>query len=77
MAILRLGKHIRLSGKDAEHYLEDTGRASLPKTVDEYNRAMRDAKAAWLGTECAEGVLLATIFCKELEEPADKTCQPQ
>lgn len=67
MAILRCGNSIRLSGKAAENYLADTGRATLPKTVDEYNRAMRDTKAMWEKINTPESILLAACLFQELE----------
>lgn len=62
MPIIRSGNKIRLTGVDAENYKKETGRASLPTTVDEYNRAMSDTSKAWAGTDCAEGDLLAAVF---------------
>lgn len=62
MAILRCDQQIRLTGDDAEHYLNDTGRARLPVTVSEYNRALQDAIQAWVATDCDEGRLLAVLI---------------
>ena len=67
MAILRCGNSIRLIGSDAEIYLADTGRATLPRTVDEYNRAMQDTKAMWDLLNTPESVLLAACLFKEIE----------
>lgn len=71
MAILRSGKQLRLSGKDAVDYLRDTGRNNLPKTVAEYNTAIGSSANAWRGNDCPEGDLLAAIIesgKKEYEE---------
>jgi hypothetical protein len=63
MAILRYKNSIRLTGIDAESYYRDTGRNSLPKSVDEYNQAMRETKARWLFIDSPEArLLLATCF---------------
>lgn len=67
MAILRCGNSIRLSGKEAENYLSDTGRSSLPKTVAEYNSAMRDTKAMWKRLNTPESILLAACLFEEIE----------
>lgn len=66
MALLRCGNSIRLSGKEADIYLSDTGRSSLPKTVDEYNRAMQDTKIMWQKLNSPESKLLAAICFKDL-----------
>lgn len=66
MAILRLGEVIRLTGKDAEGYLFDTGRSQLPKTVQEYNRAMQETHDAWMQVDCAEAILLAHLAKDQL-----------
>lgn len=71
MAILRLNDQIRLTGSDAEGYLHTTGRATLPKTVNEYNRAMQEAADLWESADCAEGELLSKIFCSTLEEQTE------
>jgi hypothetical protein len=67
MAILHCGNSIRLIGSDAEIYLADTGRATLPRTVDEYNRAMQVTKAMWERMNTPESVLLAACLFKEIE----------
>lgn len=59
--MLRMGNTIRLTGDEAKEYLGTTGRATLPKTVAEYNRAMDDAALTWKNTGCAEGELLAAL----------------
>jgi hypothetical protein len=67
MAILRCGNSIRLTGTEAGNYLSDTGRSALPKTVDEYNRAMRDAKTMWERLNTPESILLAACLFKEID----------
>ena len=67
MAILRCGNSIRLTGKEAENYLSDTGRSTLPKTIDEYNRAMRDTKTMWERMNTPESTLLAACLFHEIE----------
>jgi hypothetical protein len=61
MAKLRMGDAIRLSGDDAQEYCEITGRATLPKSVSEFNRAMQDTANAWRRVDCPEGDLLAAL----------------
>lgn len=67
MAILRCGNSIRLIGKDAEIYLSDTGLSALPKTVNEYNRAMQDTKTMWKRINTPESTLLAACLFHEIE----------
>lgn len=61
MGILRMDDKIRLTGPEAKDYLATTGRATLPTTAAEYNRAMDDTAQAWRQAECAEGDLLAAL----------------
>lgn len=68
MTILRCGNAIRLSGKEAETFLRDTGRSKLPTTVQEYNLAMRDIREMWAFTGTPEGRLLAAICFCDLDE---------
>lgn len=69
MAKIKSGRQIKLSGQDAENYLRDTGRASLPKTVDEFNCAMKDTADAWRSVDNPEAQLLAAVFDEVKEEP--------
>ena len=57
--------HIRLNGADAEAYLRDTGRLTLPATVREYNSALQEAAMSWSKIDCPEGHLLAVI-CEQM-----------
>ena len=69
MPIIRLGKHIRLTGKEAYEFLDATGRAHLPRTVEEYNSAIEALAAAWRSLEIPEGNLLAHLIeCDQLIE---------
>lgn len=69
MAILKSGNTIRLTGEDARIYKDETGRAELPKTVAEYDRAMADTSKAWASTDCPEGNLLAAVYADIKVEP--------
>ncbi|PPC94855.1 MAG: hypothetical protein CTY33_02920 [Methylotenera sp.] len=66
MPILRCGDQIRLSGKEAADYLEETSRSRLPTTIREYNRALNDTVAYWLSANCPEGQLLAAMLRAKL-----------
>ncbi len=66
MPILRLGNTLRLTGKDAEDYLKETGRTKLPGTVNEYNQAIQESINLWNSIETAEGYLLANIMQERL-----------
>lgn len=66
MALIRCGNSIRLSGKEADIYLSDTGRSTLPRTVGEYNSAMQDTKVMWQKLNSPESKLLAAICFEEL-----------
>ena len=67
MAILRCKNSIRLSGKDADSYRSDTGRSTLPKSIEEYNRAMRDTRLMWQAIDTPESRLLAAVCFEELQ----------
>ncbi len=66
MGRLILGSQIRLTGKDAEEYIRDTGRSNLPTTADEYNQAYKQAADAWWSDGSPEGGLLAVICEQQL-----------
>ena len=61
MGKLRSGQQLRLTGKDAEEYLTDTGRATLPKTVQEHNTAHQQSADTWRAAGCPEGDFLAML----------------
>jgi len=61
MTILKSGNTIRLSGKDAADYLRDTGRALLPRTIEEFNHAQAQSAGAWRAIGCPEAELLAVL----------------
>ena len=69
MPIIRLGKHIRLTGKEAYEFLDATGRTHLPKTVKEYNAAIEALAASWRSLETPEANLLAHLIeCDQIIE---------
>lgn len=67
MPVFICGNEIRLTGKDANNFLEETGRYNLPKTKSEYNKALKDAIEYWKWADCAEGRLLAALLENKLE----------
>jgi len=66
MPILRFGNTLRLTGKEAEDYFKQTGRAKLPSTVNEYNQAIQETINLWNSIETPEGYLLASIMQERL-----------
>ena len=66
MPMIRSGNNIRLTGKEAETYKMDTGRNSLPKTVNEFNMAYKEAISLWRDSNTPEGYLLAAVLEEQL-----------
>jgi hypothetical protein len=67
MALLRCGNVLRLSGAEAKAYLSDTGRKTLPKTIEEYNAAMQEMRNLWEKYDTPETKLLAAVCFKSLD----------
>jgi hypothetical protein len=51
---------------DAETYKADTGRNNLPKTVNEFNLAYKEAISLWRDSDTPEGYLLAAVLEEHL-----------
>ena len=61
MPIIKYADQIRLTGKDAENFLRNTGRNSLPTTLKEYQSAIEIATEQWKELESPEGQLMAFL----------------
>ena len=61
MPIIKYGDQIRLTGKDAENFLRNTGRSSLPTTLKEYQSAIEIATAQWKELDSPGGQLMAFL----------------
>lgn len=68
MPVLICGDKLRLTGKDAQNYLEETGKSKLPKTKAEYNNAIIDTIDYWDSISCPEARLLAALLENKLKE---------
>lgn len=66
MPILRCEDAIRLTGIDAENFLRDTGRNTLPKSVAEYNLAMKQVRELWNQIDTPESRLIAATCFEDL-----------
>jgi hypothetical protein len=62
MPILICEDQIRLTGKDANDYFDETGKLNLPITKAEYNRAMQETIEYWKFADCPEAKLLAALL---------------
>lgn len=61
MPILKYGEQIRLTGSDAENFLRNTGRNTLPTTLSEYQSAIEIATEQWKELDTPEGHLMAFL----------------
>ncbi len=61
MPVIRYGELIRLTGDDAEKFLRNTGRSTLPTTLREYQSAIDLAVQQWEALDTPEGTLMAFL----------------
>lgn len=61
MPIIKYADRIRLTGKDAENFLINTGRNNLPTTLQEYQSAIEMAVEQWKELDTPEGQLMAFL----------------
>lgn len=61
MPIIQCGDQIRLTGKDAENFLRNTGRTTLPRTLKEHQSAIEIATQQWKELDTPEGQLMAFL----------------
>jgi len=59
--IIKYADQIRLTGKDAENFLRNTGRNTLPTTLKEYQSAIDIATEQWKELDSPEGQLMAFL----------------
>ncbi len=65
MPIIHYGNLIRLTGEDAEKFLQHTGRNTLPKTLQEYHAAIELAVEQWEALDTPEGHLMAFLTSRD------------
>ena len=73
MPIIKYGDQIRLTGKDAENFLRNTGRSSLPTTLKEYQSAIEIATAQWKELDSPGGQLMA--FLTSSDQLIEEDCK--
>lgn len=62
MSIIRYKNYLRLTGEDAQRFLEQTGRSKLPTTLREYQYAIEMAAKHFEDFDSPEGNLLAFLI---------------
>lgn len=61
MPIIKYGDQIRLTGKDAENFMRNTGLNRLPTTLKEYQSAIEIAIEQWKELDTPGGQLMAFL----------------